>query len=66
MDINVDFVLRCNSQGQYNYNYINLLSLINNARHFNTECRDVEYCFWLGFVKQGPEYSENYHFLVFG
>ena len=60
--MNVDFVLRRNSQGRY----INLLSIINDARHFNTECSDVKYYFWLNFVKQGLKYSKNDHFLVFG
>ena len=60
--MNVDFVLRRNSQGRY----INLLSIINIARHFNTECSDVEYCFLLHLVIQGLKYLENGHFLVIG
>ena len=59
--MNVDFVLRRNSRGRY----IDLFSIFNNARHFNTECSDVEFCFWLDFVKQGLKYSENDHFLIF-
>ena len=59
--MNVDFGLSRNSQGRY----INLLSIINNARHFNTKYSDVEYCFMLDFVKQGLKYSENHNFLVF-
>ena len=58
--MNVDFVLRRNSQGRF----INLLSIINDARHYSTECSDVEYCFMLDLVKQGLKYSENYNFLV--
>ena len=57
--MNVAFVLitrRC----------INLLSMINNARHFITKCIDVEYCLWLGIVQQGLRYSENDRCLVFG
>ena len=49
MKMNFDLVLRRNSHGRY----IDLLSIINNARHFNAECSDVEYCFMLDLVKQG-------------
>ena len=39
MKMNIDFVLTSNSQGRY----FNLLSITNNARHFDTEFSGTEY-----------------------
>ena len=44
-----------NTQGRY----INPLSIIDYARHFYTECSDVEHCFRLDLVKQGLKSSVN-------